>query len=98
MPAKAGTYSQWYTHSRWRTLRKSVLARNPCCVFCAKQGKITLATICDHVIPHKGDRVLFWRGPFQSLCETCHNSTKRIQEGGKLPPRVTFDVEGRVIW
>ena len=46
---------------------------------CAKQeGKITVATIVDHVIPHKGDSVLFndvrnW----QPLCKAHHDRTKQ---------------------
>jgi hypothetical protein len=32
---------------------------HPLCRMCEAEGKITVATIVDHVIPHKGDRVLF---------------------------------------
>jgi 5-methylcytosine-specific restriction endonuclease McrA len=32
----------------------------------------------DHIVPHRGNRGLFWaRSNWQSLCATCHNSTKQ---------------------
>jgi 5-methylcytosine-specific restriction protein A len=31
------------------------------------------ASILDHVVPHRGDPVLFWsESNWQSLCATCH--------------------------
>ncbi|MDR5009433.1 HNH endonuclease [Agrobacterium fabacearum] len=40
-----------------------------------------LSTVVDHVIPHRGDKRLFWfRGNWQSLCTPCHSSTKQRQE------------------
>jgi hypothetical protein len=38
---------------------------------------VTAATVCDHVIDHKGDVDLFWNGERQSLCAPCHNKAKR---------------------
>ena len=51
---------------------------HPLCRMCEAEGKITVATIVDHVIPHKGDRVLFndvrnW----QPLCKAHHDRTKQ---------------------
>lgn len=47
---------------------------------CEKQGKLTLATVCDHIEPHKGDTTKFYAGPFQSLCASHHNSSKQREE------------------
>ena len=44
---------------------------------CEQQGKITLANVVDHIFPHRGDVIKFFRGPFQSLCYAHHNSTKQ---------------------
>lgn len=89
---RAGPYSVWYTHSRWRRLRANFLHRNPLCVFCEREGRIELATVVDHIEPHKGDRMKFWRGPFQALCVTCHNSTKQAQEkSGKKKQAIGLD-------
>jgi hypothetical protein len=49
---------------------------------CSTQGKVTIANVVDHVNPHRGDMEKFWNGPFQSLCERCHNSHKQRQENG----------------
>jgi hypothetical protein len=50
---------------------------------CLDQGKVVPAEIVDHIIPHKGDINLFWLGKLQSLCATCHSSTKQqLEEHG----------------
>lgn len=38
------------------------------------EGHITMATVVDHIIPHRGDQKLFWdRSNWQPLCEHHHN-------------------------
>ena len=66
-----------YDH-RWRIRSKHFLQRNPLCVMCEKEGKLTVATIVDHIRPHRGDPVLFndvrnW----QPLCKAHHDRTKQ---------------------
>lgn len=69
-----GTASQRGYNADWRLARADFLAENPLCAECRKRGKLEPATRVDHVIPHRGDRRLFWdRSNWQSLCETCHN-------------------------
>lgn len=79
---RAGQYSALYTVKRWRAIRARQLKAHPLCEFCKARGKVEAATICDHIEPHKGDMVRFWAGPFQSLCKTCHDSTKQAIEHG----------------
>jgi len=56
---------------------------NPLCVECKKQGKITPATVVDHIVPHKGDQEKFWDpNNHQSLCDTCHNRKTAKEDGG----------------
>lgn len=76
----AGQFSAWYTTTRWRALRKRQLTAEPLCAYCMKAGKVEAATVCDHITPHRGDPVMFWAGPFQSLCQSCHSSDKQRQE------------------
>ena len=86
--------SQWsclYNNRRWRKLRAAQLDREPLCRMCRDRGRATVATVCDHVIPHKGDLHLFWTGPFQSLCKTCHDSAKAIEEGRGVVVGCTAD-------
>jgi 5-methylcytosine-specific restriction enzyme A len=72
--------SPWYHTTRWRKRRARQLAEYPLCAMCKKQGKVTAATVADHVEPHRGDAVKFWQGKLQSLCSTCHNIRKRMIE------------------
>jgi 5-methylcytosine-specific restriction protein A len=66
---------------RWNKLRRLFLAHNPLCRFCERAGRITLATVVDHITPHRGDRELFWdQSNWQPLCKRCHDSTKQSQE------------------
>lgn len=58
------------------------MKRHPLCRLCEEQGKVTPATVVDHIIPHKGDQALFWDTTnWQSLCKTCHD-TKTAREDG----------------
>ena len=81
--------------SQWRTARARFLRSHPLCAECMKQGKLTPATVVDHIIPHKlkealrsGDsqaiakaQKLFWsRKNWQGLCKQHHDSTKQRME------------------
>lgn len=47
---------------------------------CAARGIATLATVADHVIPHRWNYKLFWEGELQSLCKPCHDRHKQRAE------------------
>ncbi|MHB8110517.1 MAG: HNH endonuclease [Syntrophorhabdaceae bacterium] len=70
----------WYHTTRWRKRRARQLAAHPLCKMCEDQGRVTAATIADHVEPHKGNEYKFWNGALQSLCATCHSAIKQMQE------------------
>ena len=60
--------------SKWQRERRKFLESNPFCVKCYEEGHITMATVVDHIKPHRGDKKLFWdRGNWQPLCEHHHN-------------------------
>ncbi|MDQ0027745.1 5-methylcytosine-specific restriction endonuclease McrA [Variovorax paradoxus] len=81
---KSDEYSHWYTHSRWRRRRAQFLDKYPLCVFCEREGRVELATVVDHKVPHRGDLELFWDWDnYQSLCKFHHDSTKKVIEAGK---------------
>lgn len=71
---------------RWQKARKVFLAEHPLCVYCQRLGRLSAATVVDHIKPHKGDLVLFWDPlNWQSLCKVCHDSAKRAEElGGQV--------------
>lgn len=68
---------------RWQRYRLVFLERNPLCVMCQKLGKVTAATVVDHIVDHRGDQTLFWdsAGNWQPLCKPCH-SAKTAADGG----------------
>lgn len=69
--------------SRWDKARKTFLRTHPLCRMCEAQGRVTPATVVDHIIPHKGDQALFWdTGNWQPLCTHHHNSAKQREERG----------------
>jgi 5-methylcytosine-specific restriction enzyme A len=59
---------------RWQREREAYLRLNPLCATCALQGRSSLATVVDHIVPHRGDATLFWDVTnWQSLCDAHHN-------------------------
>jgi 5-methylcytosine-specific restriction enzyme A len=48
---------------------------------CQAAGRLAAATVVDHIVPHRGDPVLFWdEGNWQSQCKPCHDA-KTAREG-----------------
>ncbi len=76
-----------YNRKAWHRLRTAQLRDEPTCRLCAEMGRVTAATVVDHVIPHKGDEALFFDpSNLQSLDKHCHDSVKQRQEKtGSLP-------------
>ncbi|MGY4876495.1 HNH endonuclease [Vreelandella aquamarina] len=72
---------------KWQKAREEYLREHPLCVFCQRRGKVTPASVVDHIVPHKGDLKLFWRrSNWQSLCKPCHDIDKqRLENGGVMP-------------
>ena len=69
-----------YSH-RWQMARKQFLASHPLCVECQREGKLTPATIVDHIKPHRGDPALFWdEKNWQPLCKKCHDRKTRLED------------------
>lgn len=58
----------------WRKAREGFLRHHPLCAECDRQGRLSPATVVDHIVPHKGDRSLFWdHDNWQPLCKQCHD-------------------------
>lgn len=70
-----------YNDRRWRIARANWLAAHPLCAECERDGKVTAGVVVDHVVPHRGDRALFWDTTnWQSLC-THHHAVKSGKGG-----------------
>jgi 5-methylcytosine-specific restriction protein A len=70
---------------RWQRERLQYLRLHPLCIMCQAKGRVTAATVVDHIIPHKGDPVLMWDwNNWQALCKPHHDRDKQaIDRGGK---------------
>ena len=61
-------YNYLYRTARWRKERAEFLSRYPYCAICNQ-----LATVVDHIKPHKGNEEIFWnQDNWQPLCASCH--------------------------
>ncbi len=82
---ESAAWQRLYKTSRWARLREAQLAAEPLCRFCLMVEDVTEATVCDHVVPHKGSLELFHDPTnLQSLCTQCHDRLKaRIEAGEK---------------
>jgi 5-methylcytosine-specific restriction enzyme A len=70
-------------NKRWHDARIEYLNQHRHCVECSKDGVLTVATVVDHIVPHKGDMVRFWqRDNWQSLCRA-HHASKTAREDGR---------------
>lgn len=67
---------------KWQRYRLVFLERNPLCVMCRAQGKVTAANVVDHIEDHRGDQAKFWdKANHQALCKPCHG-IKTAADGG----------------
>ena len=74
----------FYTTAYWQRRRHLQLLEHPLCKFCVESGRLTRATVVDHVEPHRGDWNMFALGELQSLCGPCHSSIKQRVELGRI--------------
>lgn len=73
---RLNAYQRGYT-SKWDKARRVFLMTHPLCVVCGRP-----ATDVDHIVPHRGDKRLFWdQNNWQPLCHECH-SRKTVKEDG----------------
>ncbi|GMA48648.1 HNH endonuclease [Alicyclobacillus contaminans] len=78
-----GNSAQRGYDSRWRKARLAYLRAHPLCAECQRQGRLTPATVVDHIKPHKGDKALFWDvHNWQPLCKSCHDAKTAREDGG----------------
>lgn len=84
-----GTAHQRGYDAEWKKHRDQFLLEHPLCVECRRKGYVMPATVVDHIIPHKGDKDLFWnKSNWQPLCETHHNIKTASEDRGAWMPQV----------
>lgn len=80
MAPRPSARQRGYTHA-WDISAKSYLADHPLCVGCQARGVTRAAELVDHVVPHKGNLVLFWDpGNWQASCRFDHDQVKQRLE------------------
>jgi 5-methylcytosine-specific restriction endonuclease McrA len=76
-------YKWLYSTPRWRKLRARHLRRHPFCQCPHHIDNKVIATVVDHIKPHKGDKRLFYNpANLMSLQAQCHNQFKQSLERG----------------
>lgn len=71
----------WYKTKLWRALRERRRQVEPLCRMCAAKGFVKAMEVVDHIVAHRGNRVLFYSFEnTQSLCAACHNGDKQREE------------------
>jgi len=74
--------------ARWQRARARYLRENPFCVECRMEGRIEVATVVDHIVPHRGDPTLFWdEANWRALCRGHHDIATARYDGGFGNPR-----------
>ena len=82
-----GTAHQRGYDAEWKKHRDQFLLEHPLCVECRRKGYVMPATVVDHIVPHKGDKDLFWdKTNWQPLCETHHNIKTATEDRGGWSP------------
>jgi len=83
--------SRFYNSTAWRTDRSAHLRAFPLCAMCAAKGRLTEATVSDHIRPiRQGGDPWDWANR-QALCKPCHDSKsgreahQRGKEGAQPP-------------
>jgi 5-methylcytosine-specific restriction endonuclease McrA len=77
--------------SKWRRESKAWLSmgRNGIAVdlFGTHRGRVVKAELVDHIIPHKGNRSLFWdRSNWQGLTKRDHDRKTALEQAGRWHP------------
>lgn len=80
-------WRNWYKLKEWLSIRARRLSVEPLCRFCKERGDVVPAMVCDHIVPHRGNRTLFFSFEnTQSLCQSCHSRDKQREEAREPSP------------
>jgi 5-methylcytosine-specific restriction protein A len=86
--SERGTANERGYDYRWQQASKMFLVSHPLCVECEREGRITAASLVDHVVPHKGNQQLFWdESNWQPLCKE-HHDIKTAKEDGAFGNKI----------
>lgn len=79
--ARRGSARERGYTARWDRAAAAFKRDNPLCIGCEAVDRVELASVVDHVIPHKGDDALFWdQANWQPCCTKHHDIVKQQLE------------------
>ena len=77
---RATASERGYDH-KWRSARKNYLKEHTFCMKCQQSNRLVKAEVVDHIVPHRGDKTLFWdQSNWQPLCKKCHDHKTRTED------------------
>lgn len=82
-PDKA-EHDRFYHRAAWKKLRGLQLQIEPLCRECRKVGKLTAASVVDHIIPRTEGGADYDLNNLRSVCKPCHDSITRRAAGGRV--------------
>jgi 5-methylcytosine-specific restriction protein A len=93
----AAKYRPLYKTRQWAALREEVIRRDmgacrTCGILCRTGERSIRTATVDHVVPHRGDLVLFYDPDnLQLLCGSCHSGQKQRTEKSGFSTAVGLD-------
>jgi 5-methylcytosine-specific restriction protein A len=79
--ARRGSSRQRGYDTRWQKASASNLRDHPLCAYCELEGRVTPATLTDHLYPHRVFEGTFWRKDWWvASCKPCHDGMKQAVE------------------
>lgn len=72
-------------------LRAQLLRQEPLCRLCKEKGRVTVATIADHVIPIAQGGAVHDLANMQPVCAECHQDKTNRDNGRRVKRRIGAD-------
>jgi 5-methylcytosine-specific restriction protein A len=72
-------------------LRAVLLQQEPLCRLCKAKGRVTAATIADHIVPIAKGGAVHDLSNMQPVCAPCHNDKSLRDQGKRVRPRIAAD-------
>ena len=82
---------KFYSSTAWRKKSEQHRRDELLCRPCSKQGRVTLATLTDHIVPIEQGGDPWDDDNLQSSCDPCHNAKRQAERGRGRAVQITRD-------
>lgn len=72
-------------------LREQLLAQEPLCRPCRAKGRVTAATIADHIVPIAKGGAIYDLSNMQPICAECHYRKSLVDQGKRAKQKFGAD-------